>query len=156
MAMSNNPALLLADEPTTALDVTIQAQILDLMKKLQKDMGTSIIFITHNLGVIAQMADRIAIMYLGRVIETGTVKEIFHYPGHPYTVNLLKAIPTIGKTTGQRLVSVQGNIPSPYEWPVGCAFHPRCEKMIRGKCDMYEPGITCVSTNHEVRCHLYE
>lgn len=156
MAMSNNPSLLLADEPTTALDVTIQAQILDLMRKLQEDMGTSTIFITHNLGVIAQMADRIAIMYLGRIIETGTVKEIFHHPKHPYTVNLLRAIPTIGKTSGQRLISIQGNIPSPYEWPAGCAFHPRCEKKIHGKCDAQEPSITSISANHEVRCLLYE
>lgn len=156
MAMCNNPSLLLADEPTTALDVTIQAQILELMKKLQRDTGTSIIFITHNLGVIAQIADRIAIMYLGRVVEMGSVFEIFHDAKHPYTINLLKAIPTIGKTSGHRLVSIQGNIPSPYEWPEGCSFHPRCEKKISGLCDLQEPPILSLNGEHEVRCFLYQ
>ncbi len=156
MAMANNPSLLLADEPTTALDVTIQSQILTMMKKLQQQTGTSILFITHNLGVIAQIADRIAIMYLGKVVETGTVQDIFHHPTHPYTINLLKAIPTIGKTSGKRLVSIQGNIPSPYEWPTGCSFHPRCERKIAGKCDVLEPQTYTVQPNQQVRCFLYE
>jgi peptide/nickel transport system ATP-binding protein len=156
MAMSNKPLLLLADEPTTALDVTIQAQILDLMRGLQSETGTSIIFITHNLGVIAQMADRIAIMYLGKVVETGSVHEIFNHPQHPYTVNLLKAIPTIGKTSGRRLASIQGSIPGPQEWPVGCSFHPRCDMAMKGICDIREPGVYRLSDSQEVRCFLCE
>jgi peptide/nickel transport system ATP-binding protein len=155
MALSNDPSLLIADEPTTALDVTIQAQILQLMRNLQAETGTSIIFITHNLGVVAQIANRIAIMYLGLVVEEGTVRDIFHSPKHPYTVNLLRAIPTIGKTTGKRLVSIQGNVPSPFERPAGCPFHPRCEHAIPGRCDVEIPGMTQVGALHRVRCLLY-
>ena len=112
MALSCNPSLLIADEPTTALDVTIQAQILDLMGSLQEEMGMAIMFITHNLGVIAQIADEIAIMYLGKVVEHGSAHDIFDKPRHPYTVNLLRAIPHIGKTTGQRLFAIKGMVPS--------------------------------------------
>lgn len=151
-ALCNNPSLLIADEPTTALDVTIQAQILQLMRDLQRDTGTSIIFITHNLGVVAQIATRIAIMYLGLVVEIGTVREIFYDPKHPYTTNLLRAIPTIGKNSGKRLVSIQGSVPSPFERPQGCPFHPRCEKMIPGRCDIEHPEMTQVSAEHFVRC----
>jgi oligopeptide/dipeptide ABC transporter ATP-binding protein len=155
MALCNNPSLLIADEPTTALDVTIQAQILQLMRDLQKEMSTSIIFITHNLGVVAQIADRVAIMYLGLVVEEGSVRDIFNNPKHPYTTNLLRAIPTIGKTTGKRLVSIQGNVPSPFERPGGCPFHPRCEKAIPGRCNMETPGMTQIGEQHRVRCLLY-
>ncbi|MBL7064551.1 MAG: ABC transporter ATP-binding protein [Anaerolineae bacterium] len=156
MALSCNPALLIADEPTTALDVTIQAQILNLMRDLQQEFGMAIMFITHNLGVIAQIADEVAIMYLGRVVEHGSVREIFHNPQHPYTFNLLRAIPCIGKTSGQRLVSIQGVVPSPFERPPGCAFHPRCEQMIAGRCDVDVPSVTRLENDHTVACFLYE
>jgi oligopeptide/dipeptide ABC transporter ATP-binding protein len=155
MALCNNPSLLIADEPTTALDVTIQAQILQLMRNLQKETGASIIFITHNLGVVAQIANRIAIMYLGQVVEEGSVRDIFNDPKHPYTANLLRAIPTIGKTSGKRLISIQGSVPSPFERPPGCAFHPRCEKFIPGVCDVETPQNLKVGEMHLVRCHLY-
>jgi oligopeptide/dipeptide ABC transporter ATP-binding protein len=156
MALSNDPSLLVADEPTTALDVTIQAQILKLMRDLQSETGTSIIFITHNLGVIAQIASRIAIMYLGRVVEEGTVRDIFYDARHPYTVNLLRAIPTIGKTSGKRLESIQGSVPGPFERPRGCPFHPRCEKIILGRCDQENPALTRVGEQHRVQCFLYQ
>jgi len=156
MALSCNPSLLIADEPTTSLDVTIQAQILDLMKSLQDEFGMAIMFITHNLGVIAQIADEIAIMYIGRVVETGPAREIFHHPKHPYTVNLLRAVPRIGKTSGQRLVAIEGVVPSPFERPTGCAFHPRCDHMIPGHCEVDDPEVIQVGVAHEVRCFLYE
>jgi oligopeptide/dipeptide ABC transporter ATP-binding protein len=156
MAMSNSPSLLIADEPTTALDVTIQAQILKLMRDLQSQTGTSIIFITHNLGVVAQIANRIAIMYLGQVVEEGTVRDIFYNAQHPYTANLLRAIPTIGKTTGKRLLSIQGSVPSPFERPSGCPFHPRCELAIPGRCDVEPPPMTVVGERHRVRCLLVQ
>jgi peptide/nickel transport system ATP-binding protein len=154
-ALSNDPSLLVADEPTTALDVTIQAQILYLMRRLQQETGTSIVFITHNLGVVAQIADRIAIMYLGLVVEEGTVRDIFYDPRHPYTQNLLRAVPTIGKTTGKRLVSIQGSVPSPFERPSGCPFNPRCEKAITGRCDQEAPQMIQVGERHRVRCLQY-
>lgn len=154
-ALSNNPSLLVADEPTTALDVTIQAQILQLMRNLQKETGTSIIFITHNLGVVAQIANRIAIMYLGQVVEEGPVRDIFYDPRHPYTQNLLRAVPTIGKTTGKRLVSIKGSVPSPFERPAGCPFHPRCEKAIQGRCDQDAPQMIQINEQHRVRCLQY-
>ncbi|RPJ36285.1 MAG: ABC transporter ATP-binding protein [Chloroflexi bacterium] len=154
-ALSNNPSLLVADEPTTALDVTIQAQILQLMRNLQKETNTSIIFITHNLGVVAQIASRIAIMYLGQVVEEGTVRDIFNNPKHPYTSNLLRAVPTIGKTTGKRLISIQGSVPSPFERPAGCPFHPRCDQAIAGKCNEQRPEMVRIGERHNVRCLLY-
>jgi peptide/nickel transport system ATP-binding protein len=156
MALSNDPSLLIADEPTTALDVTIQAQILKLMRDLQSETSTSIIFITHNLGVIAQIASRIAIMYLGRVVEEGTVRDIFYNAKHPYTANLLRAIPTIGKTSGKRLESIQGSVPGPFERPRGCPFHPRCEKLIAGRCDQESPVLTRIGEQHTVQCFLYQ
>ena len=156
MALCCNPALLIADEPTTALDVTIQAQILDLMVSLQQEFGMAIMFITHNMGVIAQIADEVAIMYLGKVVEQGPVREIYHNSQHPYTINLLQAIPHIGKTSGQRLFSIKGGVPSPFELPRGCAFHPRCERMIAGRCDVEVPHITQVGKDHVVACFLYE
>lgn len=154
-ALSNDPSLLVADEPTTALDVTIQAQILHLMRQLQEETGTSIVFITHNLGVVAQIADRIAIMYLGQIVEEGAVRDIFYDPRHPYTQNLLRAVPTIGKTTGKRLVSIQGSVPSPFERPSGCPFHPRCEKVSMGRCDQEAPQMIQVGERHRVRCLQY-
>ena len=156
MALSCNPALLIADEPTTALDVTIQAQILDLIRGLQKRLGMAVMFITHNLGIIAQIADSVAIMYLGQVVEYGPVREILRNPKHPYTADLLRAVPRLGKTMGQRLVAIEGNIPSPFERPSGCPFHPRCSRYIKGRCEQAMPGITAVNDDHMVRCFLYE
>jgi len=155
MALTCEPSLLIADEPTTSLDVTIQAQILDLIMELQEEFGMAVMFITHNLGVIAQIADDVAIMYLGKVVEVGPAREIFHNPKHPYTLNLLKAIPRIGKTSGQRLVAIEGAVPSPFDRPRGCSFHPRCNEMIPGVCDVIDPENTQVGEEHHVRCVLY-
>ena len=156
MALSCNPSLLIADEPTTALDVTIQAQILDLMRGLQKDFGMAVMFITHNLGVIAQIADTVAIMYLGQVVEYGPVREILRNPKHPYTTDLLRAVPRLGKTAGQRLVAIEGSIPSPFHRPSGCPFHPRCSRAMEGRCEIQMPDITQLNPQHFVRCLLYE
>lgn len=156
MALSCNPALLIADEPTTALDVTIQAQILELLRSLQKRLGMAIMFITHNLGVIAQIADTVAIMYLGQVVEFGPVREILRNPKHPYTVDLMRAVPRLGKTAGQRLVAIEGSIPSPFERPTGCPFHPRCSHVMPGKCDTLTPLVTDLENQHSVRCLLYD
>jgi peptide/nickel transport system ATP-binding protein len=156
MALSCNPALLIADEPTTALDVTIQAQILELMRGLQKRLGMAVMFITHNLGVIAQIADTVAIMYLGQVVEYGPVREILRNPKHPYTVDLLRAVPRLGKTAGQRLVAIEGSIPSPFQRPSGCPFHPRCSRAMEGRCEVQMPALTQLDDQHSVRCLLYE
>lgn len=156
VALSTNPSLLIADEPTTALDVTIQAQVLELMKELQDEFGMAIIFITHNLGVIAQIADEIVVMYLGGIVERGPRREIFHHPKHPYTLNLLRAIPRIGKGTSTRLSAIEGRVPSPLDRPLGCRFHNRCKEMIPGRCDVDVPRITPVGPNHTVNCFLYE
>ena len=156
VALSCNPSLLIADEPTTALDVTIQAQILDLMRDLQKRLGMAVMFITHNLGVIAQIADTIAIMYLGQVVEYGPVREILRNPKHPYTVDLLRAVPRLGKTAGQRLVAIEGSIPSPFQRPSGCPFHPRCSRAMEGRCEVHMPALTQLDEQHSVRCLLYE
>ena len=156
MALSCNPSLLIADEPTTALDVTIQAQILELMRGLQKRLGMAVMFITHNLGVIAQIADTVAIMYLGQVVEYGPVREILRNPKHPYTVDLLRAVPRLGKTAGQRLVAIEGSIPSPFERPSGCPFHPRCSRAMEGRCEIHMPAVTLLDDKHSVRCLLYE
>ena len=156
MALSCNPSLLIADEPTTALDVTIQAQILDLIRGLQKRLGMAVMFITHNLGVIAQIADTVAIMYLGQVVEYGPVREILRNPKHPYTVDLLRAVPRLGKTAGQRLVAIEGSIPSPFQRPSGCPFHPRCSRAMAGRCEVHMPAVTQLDEVHSVRCLLYE
>ena len=155
MALSCTPSLLIADEPTTALDVTIQAQILELMRGLQKRIGMAVMFITHNLGVIAQIADTVAIMYLGQVVEYGPVREILRNPKHPYTVDLLRAVPRLGKTAKQRLVAIEGSIPSPFQRPTGCPFHTRCSRMIPGRCEVHMPAITRLDDQHTVRCLLY-
>ena len=156
MALSCTPSLLIADEPTTALDVTIQAQILELMRGLQKRLGMAVMFITHNLGVIAQIADTVAIMYLGQVVEYGPVREILRNPKHPYTVDLLRAVPRLGKTAGQRLVAIEGSIPSPFQRPSGCPFHPRCSRAMAGRCEIHMPALTRLDDQHTVRCLLYE
>jgi len=155
MAMICNPSLLIADEPTTSLDVTIQAQMLELMRDLRTEFSSSIMFITHNLGVIAQIADEVYIMYLGKIVEKGLVKDIFHDPKHPYTVNLLQAIPKITGTAKERLVAIEGSVPSPFERPSGCTFHPRCDRMIKGVCESQVPVNTNITNDHQVSCHLY-
>ena len=155
-ALSCNPSLLIADEPTTALDVTIQAQILKLMRDMQQAFGSSIIFISHDLGVVGQFADEIAIMYMGNIIEQGPTKEIFKLPKHPYTVNLLAAIPRLGDLEARkRLEPIKGTVPGLFSRPSGCAFHPRCNSFIPGICDGERPELKVVSGNHCVACYLY-
>ena len=156
-ALACNPSLLIADEPTTALDVTIQAQILDLMRGLQAEFGMAIIFITHDLGVVAQIADEVAIMYMGRIIEKGPVHEIFHDPRHPYTICLIRAIPKLGDLRAQRqLTPIRGTVPSLFDLPAGCTFHPRCDFFMAGRCDAQLPELTEITPQHFMRCFLHE
>ncbi len=155
MALSCNPSLLIADEPTTALDVTTQAQILDLLRHLQDELGMAIMFITHDLGVIAEMTKRVVVMYLGKVVEEADVDTIFHDPAHPYTRSLLASVPRLGLTTGE-LQSIEGSVPDPYNIPPGCPFHPRCPSFMPGRCDVVEPAWIAVGPRHHARCHLYE
>lgn len=155
MALICKPSLLIADEPTTSLDVTIQAQMLALMQDLRRDFGSSIMFITHNLGVIAQIADEVSIMYLGKVVEHGRVSDIFHDPKHPYTMDLLNAIPKITGQKKERLVAIEGNIPSPFERVSGCPFHPRCSRIIKGVCETQVPPEIDFGNQHIALCHLY-
>ncbi len=155
MALSCNPNLLIADEPTTALDVTTQAQILDLMLGLQQDYGMAILFITHDLGVVAEIADDVAVMYLGNVVEQADADTIFNNPQHPYTEALLRSLPEIGLTR-KRLDAIRGMVPSPYQRPTGCPFHPRCDHAIVGLCDRVVPQPIALSEDHETRCLLYD
>lgn len=155
VALATNPLLLIADEPTTALDVTIQAQILDLLKHLQAEFHMAVIFITHNLGVIAQVADEVAVMYLGRILEQGTAREVIFTPKHPYTQSLLQAIPRL-ENQNSRLTAIGGDIPSPLNRPTGCPFHTRCTEKIAGRCELTLPVRTLVSPQHTVDCFLYE
>ena len=155
MALVGNPKLIIADEPTTALDVTIQAQILELLKDLQRREGCSIMLITHDLGVIAEMADEVVVMYAGRVIEKGTAKEIFHHPMHPYTIGLQKSKPLITSPSNEPLYSIPGQVPSPINLPNTCYFKNRCQKCI-GKCNGEYPHQIKVSDTHYVSCYLYD
>ncbi len=155
MALSCNPRLLIADEPTTALDVTIQAQILELLKKLQADYGMAILMITHNLGVIAEMADRVAVMYMGKVVEMGDSRTIFNQPQHPYTIGLLRSLPRVGKNVKVRLASIPGSVPDPFNLPPGCSFYPRCPAPKRASCQEPVP-LQELEPGHWVRCTLYE
>jgi oligopeptide/dipeptide ABC transporter ATP-binding protein len=154
MALSCNPSLLIADEPTTALDVTIQAQILELMKQLQDEFGMAILMITHNLGVIAELCTRVAVMYMGRIVETGDVSTIFHRPLHPYTVGLMRSIPHMGRRVKARLTPIPGSVPDPFSIPKGCPFFPRCPAPKRPDCEGEIPLIK-IETGHYVRCSLY-
>ena len=156
MALVLTPMLLIADEPTTALDVTIQAQILRLMKTLQAEMGMSIMFITHDLGVIANMADDVAVMYLGRVVEYGSVRQIFRTPKHPYTQALLRSIPRTGRRARVRLEAIEGIVPVPLDPPDICPFADRCTQFIPGRCDEKVPDFLDIASGHSVRCILYE
>jgi oligopeptide/dipeptide ABC transporter ATP-binding protein len=155
MALSTKPKLLIADEPTTALDVTIQAQVLELMQDLVEEFHMAILFITHDLGVIAQTADHIAVMYLGQLMETGTTRSVIHQPRHPYTRGLLNAIPKLDELDAP-LVAVSGDIPSPLERPTGCVFHTRCSEVIEGRCATVEPEIKLVGQDHDVACFAVE
>lgn len=155
MALACRPALLIADEPTTALDVTIQAQILELMAELQQQFHMAILFITHDLGVIAEVADRVAVMYLGRVVESGSVEQVFDSPLHPYTRKLLRSIPRVGKKAGTRLDAIQGNVPTPIGLPNRCHFMERCPDAMAGTCDKAVPALTEVHEGHSARCYLH-
>ncbi len=155
MALSCNPSILIADEPTTALDVTVQAQILELMKNLQAKFGMSIIFITHNLGVIAEMSEKVAVMYLGRIVEYASVDDLFYDPLHPYTKALLKSIPKVGKKAKARLDSIKGTVPLPLDLPGGCSFYSRCREAKEGICNKDTPPLVEAKEKHQVRCFLY-
>ncbi|WP_312094988.1 ABC transporter ATP-binding protein [Niallia sp.] len=154
MALSCNPKLLIADEPTTALDVTIQAQILQLMKKLRDELDTAIILITHDLGVVAEMVDRVIVMYAGQVVEQGEVFELFADPKHPYTKGLMKSTPKINELK-EELQAIRGTVPTPSDMPKGCRFHPRCPYAME-KCIQQEPNISELKVNYQVRCWLHE
>ena len=157
VALSCDPRLLIADEPTTALDVTTQAQILDLLRKIQQERGMAIMLITHNLGVVAEMADDVVVMYLGKVVEQGTVDDIFHDPKHPYTKALLQSIPSI-----ESVPQVEACPPSADRFPTrstgrqGCPFHPRCVSSIAGRCDAAEPPLQAVGEGRQASCFLYQ
>jgi peptide/nickel transport system ATP-binding protein len=154
MALACRPALLIADEPTTALDVTIQAQILYLMQQLQTELGMGILFVTHNLGVVAEIADRVVVMYAGRVVEEGGVATVFAAPRHPYTRALMASIPRLGahgRNPNQRLTSIAGNVPSPTNLPEGCAFAPRCPMAIEA-CRQAVPALEDAGGGHMTRC----
>ena len=154
MALVCRPKILIADEPTTALDVTIQAQILDLMNGLKKAIGTSILFITHDLGVVAEVCDEVVVMYCGRVVEKGDVAELFAHPSHPYTIGLLNSIPKLGEAV-EELEAIPGNVPNPKYMPKGCKFAPRCSRAF-AKCHEEEPGFYEVGNGHVSRCWLCE
>jgi len=161
MALSCHPSLLIADEPTTALDVTTEAQILRLMRNLQSELGMAIMYITHNLGVVAQMCEDVIVMYMGKVVEESSVDALFHAPLHPYTQALLRSIPRLGHGSQNRvhgrqhLESIHGSVPDPYSLPKGCSFHPRCTQRIGGVCDRQTPPWLEVEPGHKVRCALY-
>ena len=154
MALSTRPKLLIADEPTTALDVTIQAQVIDLMKDLVTEFGMGIVFITHDLGVIAQTADSVAVMYLSRIVEQGTVRDVIRRPAHPYTKGLLAALPSLDDLD-RPLTPVPGDIPSPLDRPSGCVFNTRCSANLGAVCSRDLPDFTTVADSHRVACHLF-
>ena len=155
MALACNPQLLIADEPTTALDVTIEAQILALLKELQAEFGMAVMFITHDIAVIGEMADEVVVMYLGQVMEKGSVEQIFNRPLHPYTRALWRSIPTVDGDL-ERLEPIAGTLPSPFEVQTGCPFFSRCEWHIEGVCDEMKPPMIELEPGHDVRCILYE
>ncbi|OHB69393.1 MAG: peptide ABC transporter ATP-binding protein [Planctomycetes bacterium RBG_16_43_13] len=155
MALSCNPKLLIADEPTTALDVTVQAQILDLLKDLQKEFGMSILIITHNLGVVADIADNVAVMYASKIVEYSSAKEIFGSPKHPYTGGLFKSVPRLGASKLEKLSVIPGVVPNPTRFPSGCKFHPRCP-VAEARCKDTEPTLKETSPGHLASCLLLE
>ena len=159
MAIASHPSLLIADEPTTALDVTIQAQILDLLLELRRTLGTSMILVTHNLGIVSETADRVAVMYAGRIVETGKVRDLIDTPEHPYTRALLAAVPVLGEDSG-RLSTIPGSVPLPAEFPSGCRFSTRCERCFRAspeeqkRCREEVPALRECRSGHFCACHL--
>ena len=153
MALSCNPRLLIADEPTTALDVTIQAQILDLLRALQADVGMSILIITHDLGIVAETADEVAVMYASKVVEYAPIEKLFGNPLHPYTHGLFKSRPEVGKPKTEKLSTIEGMVPSPLHFPTGCKFHPRCP-FSQSVCETEEPELREIEPGHRVRCHF--
>ncbi len=155
MALSCDPEILIADEPTSALDVTIQAQILELIQSLSKRLGTAVIMITHDLGVVAGMCDTVIVMYAGRIVEKGTNDEIFDDPKHPYTQGLIQSVPRLDRPAAGRLFSIEGQPPNVIDLPACCPFHPRCNKVM-DKCRNTTPEVTKLENNREVRCFLYE
>jgi peptide/nickel transport system ATP-binding protein len=156
IALSCRPQLLIADEPTTALDVTTQAQINQLMRDLQREYGMGMLYITHDMGIIAEMADDVAVMYLGTVVERGSVEDIFYNPRHPYTRALLNSTPKFGQARKGKLETIKGMVPDALSTPVGCPFHDRCPEAIPGVCDQSRPPLTEVSHQHSVGCWLYK
>jgi oligopeptide/dipeptide ABC transporter ATP-binding protein len=155
IALACRPDVLIADEPTTALDVTVQAQILTLLEDLQSRLGMATIYITHDLGVIYEVADRVAVMYLGRIVETAPVRLLFSGPRHPYTQDLLESIPRIGEGSGGRLKAIKGSVPIPIDMPPQCGFYSRCRSAIPGKCDRAVPALVGREEGQSVRCFLY-
>jgi peptide/nickel transport system ATP-binding protein len=153
MALACNPKVIIADEPTTALDVTIQAQILDLLRNLKDKINSSIMFITHDLGVIAEMADYVVVMYSGRIIEKGTASDIFHHPAHPYTIGLMNSKPVVGKKV-DKLYSIPGKVPNPINMPDYCYFKDRCDKCV-AQCNGEYPHMVSLSDTHKVVCYRY-
>jgi peptide/nickel transport system ATP-binding protein len=155
IALTGSPKLIIADEPTTALDVTIQSQILGLLKKVQKECGASIVLITHDLGVVAEMADYVVVMYAGKIVEKGTVYEIFDNPMHPYTIGIQKAKPSLASDTTSELYSIPGNVPNPINIPDECLFKGRCNRRCE-KCGGAYPKEIKITETHSVFCHLYD
>ena len=156
VALSCDPRLLIADEPTTALDVTTQAQILELLRRIQQERGMAIMLITHILGVVAEMADDVVVMYLGRVVDQGKVDDIFHDARHPYTKALLQSMPSIESKPRVKLPTISGSVPHPFNRPTGCPFHPRCESFMPGRCDTAQPPLVAVGEGRKVSCFLYQ
>ena len=155
MALSCRPKVLIADEPTTALDVTVQAQVLRLMRDLQRDLGMAILYISHDLGVIARMADDVAVMYMGSIVEQAPVRDLFRAPKHPYTRGLMASVPRIGKRSGEPLQSIGGNVPIPINKPKACGFFPRCPVAMSGICDRAVPPLVDVAAGHKSACFKY-
>jgi len=151
MGLACNPRMIIADEPTTALDVTIQAQLLELMKGLTREFGTSLIIITHNLGVVARYADRVNVMYAGRIVEKGPARDIYADPRHPYTIGLMASVPRLDQDTKVKLIPIDGQPPDLLHIPSGCSFHPRCKYAVE-RCRFDRPELTVVSENHEAAC----
>jgi peptide/nickel transport system ATP-binding protein len=152
-AFAGDPRIVVCDEPTSALDVSVQAAILNLLAELQSEQKTSYVFISHDMGVVRYLADRIAVMYLGRIMEIGSTEQIFAGPNHPYTEALLSAVPSLDGNAPDR-IPLEGEIPSPANPPSGCVFHTRCHRVVMGLCDVTEPGLVALSDDHAVKCHL--